>query len=120
MKYFWILILLTPLSSFAMDFSEAEKLIKPYDSATRSYLYERIAYENDAISAEKAKCNDLPGDGITQILRINQDGVVDLVISNTKSEKAECFEKVYLGKAFKAPPSAPIYIKQKVGGSSSK
>jgi hypothetical protein len=98
-----------------MDFSEAEKLIKPYDAATRNYLYERAAHESNSSIDKKNQCRDLPSGGVTQILRINQEGVIDLVVSSVKNQKSDCLEKSYLGRAFKAPPRAPIYIKQKTG-----
>lgn len=112
---FATIIFVMPLMTSAMDFSEAEKLIKQYDSATRNYLYERITFESgEALDAKRA-CTELPGGGVTQILRINQDGAVDMVVSNVQTPQAECFEKLYLGRVFKAPPSAPVYIKHKVG-----
>lgn len=110
-----IFFCMAPLVSYASEFSDAEKLIKSYDQPTRTYLYERMVQESNISPDPKAACNDLPGGGVTQILRINQDGVVDLVVSNVKTEQSDCFEKVYLGRAFKAPPSAPVYIKQKLG-----
>lgn len=111
----WMAIFIAPLTSFAMDFSEAEKLIKSYDSATRTYLYERMTSEVDQAADEKRVCNQLPGGGVTQILRINQEGAIDLVVSNVQTEQSACFEKLYMGRTFKAPPTAPIYIKHKVG-----
>lgn len=108
-------IFVMPLAVSALDFSEAEKLIKPYDAATRSYLYERMMVEANDSSEAKHACEALSGGGVTQVLRINQDGAVDLVVSNVQTPQAECFEKFYLGRAFKAPPSAPVYIKHKVG-----
>lgn len=114
-KRLWLAVFMAPLASFAMDFSEAEKLIKPYDPPTRSYLIQRVTDDSGIALDEKKVCAELPGGGVTQILRINQEGVVDLVVSNVQTPQSECYEKVYLGRAYKTPPSAPIYIKQKVG-----
>lgn len=111
----WAAVFMAPLVSFAMDFSEAEKLIKSYDAATRNYLRERLISGGDSSADEKQICTELPGDGVTQILRINQEGIIDLVVSNVQTQQSACFEKLYLGRAFKAPPTAPIYIKHKVG-----
>lgn len=115
MERFLALIFLTPLISFAMDYSEAEKLIQPYDQATNNYLNERLAHENNIALDEKGGCYSLPGGGITQIIRINQSGIIDLVVSNVKNQKSECFKNTYFGSTFKAPPTAPIYIKQQMG-----
>lgn len=120
-KSFGVVVLLVPSVAIALDFAEAEKLIKSYDPATRTYLYERLAAESSDQSEAKRACDDLPGGGVTQILRINQEGTIDLVVSNVATRQSECFEKLYLGRTFKAPPSAPVYIKHKVGyGSTSK
>lgn len=114
-KRWWMVVFIAPLASFAMDFSEAEKLIKSYDSATRAYLYDRLASEGDQLADGKRICGELPGGGVTQILRINQEGAIDLVVSNVQTEQSACFEKLFMGRTFKAPPTAPIYIKHKVG-----
>jgi len=115
MKRILVFLLLLPALSLAIDFEEADKLIKPYDEATISYLNERMEYENSIPLDERDGCYALPGGGITQIIRINQDGIIDLVVSNLKNERSECFRKTYLGSKFKAPPKAPIFIKQRMG-----
>ncbi len=110
-----IILCMVPLASSAMDFSEAEKLIKPYDTATRGYLIQRMTDDSGMALDEKKICSELPGDGVTQIIRINEEGVVDLVISNVQTPQSECYEKIYTGRAYKSPPSPPVYIKQKMG-----
>ena len=114
-KHCGILLCMLPLAASAMDFSEAEKLIKQYDASTRSYLIQRVTDDSSIALDEKKACSELPGGGVTQILGINQDGVVDLVVSNVQTPQSECYEKIFLGRAYKVPPSAPVYIKQKMG-----
>ncbi len=66
-----------------MDFEEAESIAKRQsmdrDLAVESYLNERMEYENSIYLDERGGCYGLPGGGVTQIIRINEEGVIDLV-----------------------------------------
>lgn len=122
-QFYLIILIIAPSLSVALDFDEVNALIKKQwreDSPEVSeYLKERMEYENSIRQDERGGCYGIPGDGITQILRINADGIVDLVVSSSSNAKSECFRQIYLGTKYKKPPSAPIYRKMMMGYSSS-
>ncbi|MBW7469479.1 hypothetical protein [Marinobacter sp. F4218] len=122
-QLFYIVLLSFPSISAALDFEQAEKLLKKQwiegDPEVAAYSEERMQYENSIRLDERGGCYGIRGDGITQILRINEEGVVDQVVSSSKGPKSECFRELYLGTKFKKPPKAPIYRKMMMGYSSS-
>ena len=123
MRIFFILstisFLSVPVPSFGMDFETANiawnKQKTENDPARMKYLIERMEYGNSISLDEKNNCYSKPGGGITQIVIINKDGVIEKIVSNIENEKSECFKGVYMGTKFKAPPFAPIYDKMLMG-----
>lgn len=112
-KYLFALIVLYSTSCLAVDFEEASTIAKQQfemgDQSRIAYLNERMEYENEISLDEKGGCYHIPGNGITQVIRINSDGVVDLVVSSVSNVKSKCFRDAYVGTKYKAPPMAPIY-----------
>jgi len=115
------LLVLCVLANFAeaLTFEEAVALAEAQssedNSARSDYLNRRMEYENEIALDEQGGCYFISGGGITQVIRINEHGVVDLVLSNIESPKSECFRKLYLGTKFDPPPLAPIYQKMLMG-----
>ncbi|WP_445360969.1 hypothetical protein ACJJIL_00945 [Microbulbifer sp. EKSA005] len=118
-KYLLVILLLLPGISSAIDFDEAVSLaaqqFKEKNQSRVDYLIERMEYENSISLDEQGDCYSIPGGGITQVIRINKEGIIDLVLSSASNAKSECFRKVYLGTKYKRPPIAPIYQKMLMG-----
>lgn len=110
-----------PLSAIAFqdDFFVANEKWKAQSQLKNpermKYLEAVLEIDNSKNQDEVDGCYYLGSGGITQIIVINSDGVVDEVISESKSEKSECFKKVYLGLKYPKPPFSPIYDKMLMG-----
>tara|TARA_R110002124_G_scaffold237792_1_gene403068 strand:- start:3232 stop:3621 length:390 start_codon:yes stop_codon:yes gene_type:complete len=118
-KYLGLLSLFFPVLCFSLEFDEAfqiaDEQFKSKLSGREAYLLERMEYENSIGLDERGNCYAHPGGGVTLVIRINETGVLDLVLSNIENTKSECFKKLYLGTKYKAPPIAPIYQIMKMG-----
>jgi hypothetical protein len=105
--------------SFAVNFNGADLVAQRQysvqDPEILNYLSERTDYENSILLDEKGNCYNFPGGQIIQIIRINKDGIVDLVVSNIENSKSKCFKSNYLGTKYKKPPKYPIYQKMWMG-----
>ena len=76
-----------------------------------NYIDKRIEYENSISLYESNKCYLLPGGGVTLVMRINKQGVIDLVLAEKENSKTECYRKTYLGTKYGKPEIFPIYVK---------
>lgn len=105
--------------ALALTFEEAVALaqnqVKEASSERSEYLKSRMGYENSIALDEQGFCYSIPGGGITQVIRINKEGVIDLVLSNIENPKSKCFRETYLDTKFSPPPFAPIYQEMLIG-----
>jgi activator of 2-hydroxyglutaryl-CoA dehydratase len=121
MKYFVIIVLLlsTSIKAFASqeEFMTANEKWKAQKSNPdrMKYLNAVLEIDNKLNRDEQGGCYFVASGGITQIIVINSEGVVESVISESNSEKSECFKKIYLGLKYPKPPFAPIYDKMLMG-----
>jgi len=119
-KYFiFIALFIISGCSSEMDFETADALYgEQYNLRAleaNEYIRQRMEYENSIDLDAKGDCYAIPGNGITQILVISSEGVIESVIANEDNEKSRCFKKSYLGTKYKAPPFSPFYRKMKMG-----
>jgi hypothetical protein len=95
--------------TYEQAFSIINKEIEEQNPAILSYLAKRMEYENSISLDSKGNCYAIPGEGITLVMRINKNGVIDLVLSNIENEKSKCFRRAYFGTKFEKPSVFPIY-----------
>lgn len=96
-----------------MTFEEAfkfiDKEIAEKDPAIIEYLGRRLAFENSIGLDSKGNCYAIPAKTVILVSRINQAGVIDLVIADAENARSECFRNTYLNTQFDSPPVSPIY-----------
>jgi hypothetical protein len=118
-KLLILLIFSIPSYCFAINYGGANLMVQQQnaqqDTEILNYLSDRMEYEKNIRLDEKGSCYSLPGGQIIQIIRINKQGVIDLVVSNIENDKSKCFKKTYLGTKFKEPPKYPIYQQMHMG-----
>ncbi|HMW47316.1 MAG TPA: hypothetical protein PKD17_01865 [Cellvibrionaceae bacterium] len=98
----------TPMT-FEEAFKFVDKQIAEKDPTIIEYLGRRMAFENSISLDFKGNCYAIPGKTVTLVSRINQAGVIDLVIADAENERSECFKNTYLNTRFDSPPVSPIY-----------
>ena len=115
----FIILLFTSFNAFASqeEFAAANEKWKAQKSNPdrMKYLNTVLEIDNKQNRDEQGGCYNVAPGGITQIIVINSEGIIESVISESKSEKSECFKKVYLGLKYPKPPFAPIYDKMLMG-----
>jgi hypothetical protein len=101
------------------DFAQADAKWKEQstknDPARIKFLMAVLDEQNSLHLDEQGDCYKIPGDGVTQIVIFNADGIIQSVISEIESAKSECFKSLYLGRKTLKPPYAPIYDKMEMG-----
>lgn len=95
--------------TFEEAFKFVDKQIAEKDPAIIEYLGRRLAFENSIGLDGKGNCYAIPGKTVTLVSRINQAGVIDLVIADAENERSKCFKNIYLNTQFDSPPVSPIY-----------